>query len=94
MGFAYQVGDSVAYKPVGAKLGLFTVMRWMPEEFQAVDRRYLIRSVANGSERNVMECDLSRPTLPDDAYDTGPLVRRVSGCMVKLEQARFAMSPT
>lgn len=79
MGFKYQVGESVEYKPVGAKLALFTVTRLMPEEFQAVDRRYFIKSVANGSERNVLECDLSRPALPEHEYDTKLVVRRFGG---------------
>ena len=31
----------------------------MPEEFQAIDRRYRIKSDHEGFERNVMECDLN-----------------------------------
>lgn len=76
MGFKYQVGDSVEYKPAGAKPALFTVIRLMPEEFQAFDRRYLIKSAVNGSERNVMECDLRRPALAEDEYDTNMVLRR------------------
>lgn len=79
MGFKYQVGESVEYKPAGAKPALFTVIRLMPEELQAVDRRYFIKSVVNGSERNVMECDLGRPAVAEHEYDTSLVVRRFAG---------------
>jgi hypothetical protein len=59
MEFRYQVGETVQYKAVRASVAHFIVVRRMPQEFHDLDRRYLIKSVAGGSERNVMECDLS-----------------------------------
>jgi len=59
MSFKFAVGQAVEYKPVGASVGLFKVTRQMPEEFQAIDRRYRIKSDHEGFERNVMECDLN-----------------------------------
>lgn len=69
MDFKYEVGQAVEYKPVGCNVALFVVTRRMPEEFQAVDRKYRIKSVQEGFERNVMECDLSPSLLPEDQYE-------------------------
>lgn len=68
MSFKYEVGQAVEYKPVGCNVALFVVTRIMPEEFQAVDRKYRIKSVEEGFERNVMECDLSPAALPENQY--------------------------
>ena len=59
MGFKFIVGQPVEYKPAGGSVGLFTVVRQMPEEFRAVDRKYRIKSKNEGFERSVLECDLS-----------------------------------
>jgi hypothetical protein len=67
MSFKFAVGQAVEYKPTGGKLGLYTVVRQMPEEFRAFDRKYRIKSQYEHFERNVLECDLSdsqqSPTL-------------------------------
>jgi hypothetical protein len=68
MDFKYQVGQSVEYKPVGRGVGLFSVVRQMPDEHTAVDRRYRIKSEHEGFERNVMECDLSERVLSPVSY--------------------------
>ena len=68
MDFKYQVGQSVEYKPVGRGVGLFSVVRQMPDEHTAVDRRYRIKSEHEGFERNVMECDLSERALSPVSY--------------------------
>jgi hypothetical protein len=51
----------------------------MPEEFQAIDRKYRIKSVQEGFERNVLECDLSPSIIQEEQY--GPLrpLRRSGG---------------
>jgi hypothetical protein len=59
MGFKFTVGQPVEYKPAGGTVGLFTVIRQMPEEFRAVDRKYRIKGIHEGFERNVLECDLN-----------------------------------
>jgi hypothetical protein len=59
MAFKFDMGQSVEYKPVGGKIGLFQVTRQMPEEFRAVDRKYRIKGSGEGFERSVLECDLS-----------------------------------
>jgi len=51
----------------------------MPEEFQAVDRRYRIKSAQEGFERNVMECDLSPSTIPEEQYEPATRLRRLDG---------------
>ncbi len=58
MSFKFNVGQAVEYKPAGGMVGLYTVMRQMPEEFRAFDRKYRIKSQREGFERNVLECDL------------------------------------
>ena len=71
MAHKYCVGQAVEYKPIGAQIGYYKVIRQMPEEFQAVDRRYRIKSVQEGFERNVLECDLSPALVSEELY--GPL---------------------
>ena len=63
MKFKYQVGQSVEYKPIGRGVELFNVVRQMPDEHTAVDRRYRIKSEREGFERSVMECDLGASTM-------------------------------
>jgi hypothetical protein len=76
MSFKFAVGQAVEYKPVGANLALFVVVRRMPEEFQAIDRRYCIKSAQEGFERNVMECDLSPSAIPEEQYELPTRLRR------------------
>ena len=60
MSFKFSVGQAVAYTPIGEKkAGLYKVTRQMPQEEQAVDLRYRIKSEAEVYERNVLECHLS-----------------------------------
>ncbi len=79
MSFKFAIGQAVEYKPAGRQTGLFSVVRQMPEEFQAVDRRYRIKSDQEGFERNVLECDLSASDKPVDAYQTFAPLRRGGG---------------
>ena len=79
MGFKYAIGQPVEYKPLGANVALFVVTRLMPEEFQAIDRRYCIKSAQEGFERNVMECDLSPTIIPQEQYDPPMRLRRSGG---------------
>jgi hypothetical protein len=79
MSFKYAVGQSVEYRPLCATIALFVVVRQMPEEFQAIDRRYCIKSAQEGFERNVMECDLSPSNIPEDRYDPPKPLRRSGG---------------
>jgi len=59
MAYKFSVGQAVEYRPTGAKIAVFTVIRQMPEEFQAIDRKYRIKSEHENFERSVLECDLS-----------------------------------
>jgi len=79
MSFKFAVGQAVEYKPVGAKVGLFKVMRQMPEEHRAIDRRYRIKSEQEGFERNVLECDLSEAKAPEEEYSPMRPLRRSGG---------------
>jgi hypothetical protein len=45
MSFKFFVGQAVEYTPVGEKTaGLYKIVRQMPEEEQAFDLKYLIKS--------------------------------------------------
>lgn len=79
MSFKFAVGQAVEYRPTGAKVGLFKVTRQMPEEFQAIDRKYRIKSDHEGFERNVLECDLNELTSPEEAYLPLRPLRRSGG---------------
>jgi hypothetical protein len=79
MSFKYEVGQAVEYKPAGANIALFVVVRRMPEEFQAVDRKYCIKSALESFERNVMECDLNPSIIPEEQYDPPSRLRRLGG---------------
>jgi hypothetical protein len=60
MSFKFLVGQAVEYTPIGEKkAGLYTIMRQMPMEGQAVDLYYRIKSATEAYERNVLECQLS-----------------------------------
>jgi hypothetical protein len=71
MSFKFAVGQAVEYKPAGAQVGLFRVTRQMPEEFQAIDRKYRIKSDHEGFERNVLECDLEAAAYGRSAEAAG-----------------------
>jgi hypothetical protein len=79
MSFKYQVGDTVEYKSVGGKVGLFTIVRWRPVEDGAGDRKYHIKSEQESFERCVPECELALTDKPESMYaDVFPL-RRLGG---------------
>jgi hypothetical protein len=60
MPFKFSVGQTVEYTPIGEKrAGLYKIVRQMPEEEQAADLRYRIKSDAEAYERNVLECHLT-----------------------------------
>lgn len=59
MAHRFSTGETVEYKPIGGKPGLYKITRQMPEEPQATDLRYRIKSEREGYERNVLECQLS-----------------------------------
>ena len=60
MPFKYAVGQAVEFTPIGEKkAGLFRITRRMPEEQQAADFRYRIKSAAEIHERSVLECHLN-----------------------------------
>lgn len=58
MNFKFLVGQTVEFTPRGGKAGLFTVVRQMPEEYQALDRKYRIQS-QHGTEWSAFEFDLT-----------------------------------
>jgi hypothetical protein len=45
MAHKFATGQAVEYKPIGAKVGVFRVVKQMPDEFGAIDFRYRIKSV-------------------------------------------------
>ena len=79
MAHKFFVGQAVEYKPIGAQVGYFKVVRQMPEEFQAIDRKYRIKSVQESFERNVLECDLSPSIIPEQEYAPMKPLRRAGG---------------
>jgi hypothetical protein len=71
MSFKFFVGQALEYTPVGEKAaGLYKIVRQMPEEEQAFDLKYLIKSEAEAYERNVLECQLSSNFRADSDYTT------------------------
>ena len=56
MSFKFLVGEVVEYTPIGEKMaGLYKILRQMPDEDQATDLRYRIKSETESYERNVPE---------------------------------------
>ena len=68
MAHKFSVGQAVEFKPIGSTVGCFTVVRHMPEEFQAFDLKYRIKSKQENFERSVLECDLSPSIVPETDY--------------------------
>lgn len=67
MAHKFAVGAWVNYWPARSKSrGRYQVMKLMPEEFQATDWKYRIKSEEEGFERNVLECDLSPSIVPGE----------------------------
>jgi hypothetical protein len=79
MAHKFKIGDVVEYKAIGAKITLFRVIRKMPEEFQAFDWKYRIKSDEESFERSVLECDLSPSIVPDAMYEPVKRLRRAGG---------------
>jgi hypothetical protein len=79
MTYKFKSGDLVEYKPIGLKTGLFKVVRRMPEEFQASDWKYRIKSDQEGFERTVLQCDLAPSIVPEGNYDPVRPLRRAGG---------------
>jgi hypothetical protein len=79
MTFKFFVGQAVEYTPIREKsAGLYKIKRQMPEEEQAIDLRYLIKSDAEAYERNVLECQLSSDVAAESEYPaTKPRFPRV-----------------
>jgi hypothetical protein len=75
----FRVGALVEYKPVGAKVSVFKVVRHMPEEFPAADWKYRIKSQQEGFERTVLECHLSPSIVPENSYEEVKPLRRAGG---------------
>jgi hypothetical protein len=62
-------GQAVAYTPIGEKkAGLFMIERQMPNEEQAFDLKYRIKSEAEAYERSVLECQLSSDVGAESEY--------------------------
>jgi hypothetical protein len=71
MSFKFLVGQAVEYTPIGEKkAGLYKIMRQMPNEGQAFDLKYRIKSEAEAYERNVLECHLSSDVGAESEYAT------------------------
>ncbi len=71
MSFKFFVGQAVEYTPIGERTaGLYKIVRRMPQEEQAFDLRYRIKSEAEAYERNVLECQLSADVGAKNEYTT------------------------
>ena len=68
MAFKFRIGQSVEYRPAQGVPGLFTVVRHLPEEDSAEQRKYRIKSLKEGFERTVSEDDLQPADLSEGAY--------------------------
>ena len=68
MAFKFAIGEAVEYKPTQQQAGLFKVVRHLPQEDGASDRRYRIKSLKEGFERTVSEFDLQPADLSEGAY--------------------------
>ena len=69
MSFKFLVGQAVEYTPIGEKKpGLFKIVRQMPQEDQAIDVYYRIKSETENHERNVAECHLSPDAGRDSSF--------------------------
>ena len=68
MAFKYSIGQAVEYTPAQQQPGLFKVVRHLPEEDGASDRKYRIKSLREGFERTVSEYDLQPADLSEGAY--------------------------
>jgi hypothetical protein len=63
MSFKFFIGQAVEYTPIGEKrAGLYKIMRQMPNEDQATDLTYRIKSETEAYERNVPE-GMLRPNV-------------------------------
>ena len=78
MNFKFSIGQAVEYTPRGGSIGLFTVVRHMPEEFQAFDRRYRIKNQNEDFDRNVFECDLIASDKRPEDYAVAGRLRHTS----------------
>jgi hypothetical protein len=79
MAHKFAVGQAVEYTPIGAKVGVFKVVRQMPEEFRATDLKYRIKSAQETFERNVLECDLCPSIIPEEQYEPMRPLSRAGG---------------
>ncbi len=79
MAHKFAIGQAVEYRPIGAKIGVFKIVKQMPDEFQAVDLKYRIKSVQETFERSVLECDLSPSIIPEEQYEAMRPLRRAGG---------------
>jgi hypothetical protein len=79
MAHKFAIGQAVEYKPIGAKIGVFKIVKQMPDEFQAVDLKYRIKSVQEIFERTVLECDLSPSIITEEQYEPMRPLRRAGG---------------
>jgi len=79
MAHKFAIDQAVEYKPIGAKIGVFKIVKQMPDEFQAVDLKYRIKSVQETFERTVLECDLSPSIIPEEQYEPMRPLRRAGG---------------
>ncbi len=59
MAHKFPVGQAVEYKPRQGEVGLYVIVRQMPQEHTQFDYNYRIKSEVDGCERNVFECDLT-----------------------------------
>jgi hypothetical protein len=56
---SFEIGESVEYKPLGGTVGVFIVMRRMPDD-PSGEPMYRIKSELEYHERNVLESALTK----------------------------------
>jgi hypothetical protein len=77
MNFKFPVGQVVEFTPRGGQVGLFTIVRQMPEEYQALDRKYRIQSQQHGTEWSAFEFDLTAPNKDPGQYAVSSPLRNL-----------------
>jgi hypothetical protein len=81
MAFKFSIGHIVECKPAGQPAGLFKIIRHMPQEDNTSDRKYRIKSLKEGFDRN--EADLSPADLREGAYPESAKPPRAGGGRAK-----------
>lgn len=64
---SFEIGESVTYKPPGGPVGVFVVVRRMPDDASG-EHVYRIKSGLEFCERNVLESSLTKVNAPPSMW--------------------------